>query len=168
MIYIGKVSAQKLHDKWAAQTKEEIKEALREVYERYVTKKDGCWGWKGAKKSKKHPYGWVYFRERAIGAHRASYELHIGEIPKGMYVLHRCDNPECSNPEHLFLGTYLDNKRDQIEKGRSSVEKLNVEKVRTIRQMLKDGILHKMIAKEFGVSMTTVWCIEIEKTWKGI
>ena len=85
-----------------------------------------------------------------------------------MYVLHRCDNPECSNPEHLFLGTYLDNKRDQIEKGRSSVEKLNVEKVRTIRQMLKDGILHKMIAKEFGVSMTTVWCIEIEKTWKGI
>ena len=166
--YAGKISGEKIHARWANETPEETRMALLESYERFVIKKEGCWGWKGAKKAKLH-YGGLTFRNRDnLTAHRVSYELFIGPIPKGMFVLHKCDNAECSNPDHLFLGTILDNKRDQIAKGRSSVEKLNVEKVKEIKRMLSNGILHKVIAKEYGISLRTVWCIQTGKTWSDI
>lgn len=56
-------------------------------------------------------------------SHRLSYEMHIGEIPSGMRVLHRCDNPPCIRPDHLFLGTDLDNVRDATSKGRRAWQK---------------------------------------------
>lgn len=77
---------------------------------------NGCWRWFG---SKANGYG----RMRrpagtATAAHRISWELHVGPIPPGLVVCHRCDNPECCNPEHLFLGTLRDNTQDAISKGR--------------------------------------------------
>jgi hypothetical protein len=167
MKYLGTKSQEKLHKYWDSRSEEEEKSDLKQVYEKFVVKKVGCWSWNGAKKSKL-PYGNLTFRGKELTAHRVSYELHIGKIPKGMSVLHRCDNAECSNPDHLFLGTYLDNKRDQIAKGRAIVEKLNVEKVREIKKMLRDGILHGIISKRYGISMTTVWCIQTGRTWKDI
>ena len=166
--YAGKISGEKIHARWENETPEETRLALLKTYERFVVKKEGCWSWKGVKK-KKLPYGCLTFRgNRNLTAHRVSYELHIGTIPEGMLVLHKCDNAECSNPDHLFLGTMLDNRADQIAKGRAVVEKLNVDKVKEIKRMLSKGILHKVIAKHYGISLTTVWSIQTRRTWSDI
>lgn len=78
-----------------------------------------CWIWKGGKTSK--GYGsFKYYQDRpAIGAHVSSYLFHIGEVPKGMLVRHRCDNPPCVNPEHLVAGSNSDNVKDMFERGRN-------------------------------------------------
>jgi hypothetical protein len=71
-----------------------------------------CWAWSGRKD--KAGYGLISNNR----AHRISYEIHKGEIPRGMFVCHRCDNPECCNPDHLFLGTAYDNNIDRAMKTR--------------------------------------------------
>lgn len=77
----------------------------------------GCWLWTGAVTGA--GYGAFMFNGRmAESAHRASYVLHKGKIDEEMLVCHKCDNKLCVNPDHLFLGTYLDNTRDMIKKGR--------------------------------------------------
>jgi hypothetical protein len=85
-----------------------------------VKKTDGCWQWTGA--ATPDGYG---FLARAINgerhplrAHRFSWELHRGPVPEGLWVLHRCDNPRCVNPDHLFLGDRTANMRDCAAKGR--------------------------------------------------
>lgn len=81
-----------------------------------------CWIWKGARN--KAEYGLIGIRGitggrlRSSLAHRVSYLLHVGDIPDGLWVLHRCDNPPCIRGKHLFLGTHQDNMRDAIAKGR--------------------------------------------------
>lgn len=167
-VYAGTIGRKKILDEWEKDTKEQIKQKLEICFNKFVIKKNGCWGWKGSKKSHKFKYGTLSFRGKEHLAHRVSYFLSKGEIPKKMYVLHKCDNPECSNPEHLFLGTYLDNKRDQIKKGRAKVEKLDEHKVAQIKKMIKNNEYHKDISKKYGISRTTVWCIQSEKTWKDI
>lgn len=83
---------------------------------------DACWPWTGPTA---HEYGRCWWIGRCAGAHRVAYELCIGPIPTGpgyhgICILHRCDNPKCCNPSHLFLGSHLDNMRDKIAKGRQS------------------------------------------------
>jgi hypothetical protein len=77
----------------------------------------GCWLWTGS------PVGIGYGRIRANGrhwlAHRASWRVHRGRIPRGRCVLHRCDTPACVNPDHLFLGSLKDNAQDALRKGRN-------------------------------------------------
>lgn len=65
-----------------------------------------------------HKYGQLQVNNRAVLAHRISYEQHIGPIPEGLLVLHRCDTPRCIEPSHLFLGTPKDNTQDMLSKGR--------------------------------------------------
>lgn len=79
---------------------------------------DECWPWVGARR--KTGYGVVVLEDNktSTGAHRRAWEYTNGEIPVGLHVLHRCDNPPCVNPKHLFLGTDLDNQHDMLRKGR--------------------------------------------------
>jgi hypothetical protein len=77
----------------------------------------GCWLWFGGMLA--HGYGQMANREgKVVGVHRFSWVLHFGPIPKGMMVLHKCDERSCVNPAHLFLGTALDNSHDMMKKGR--------------------------------------------------
>lgn len=76
----------------------------------------GCWNWSSYTDAK--GYGDVQFRGRVHKAHRVSYLIHKGEIPVGLLVRHRCDNPRCINPDHLEVGTPADNSRDMVERGR--------------------------------------------------
>ncbi len=87
---------------------------------RHVTKGPSCWEWHGAGSRGVHPYGTFGVQGATVRAHRFSWELHAGKIPEGIYVLHRCDNPRCIRPDHLFLGTQADNVADMIAKGRAS------------------------------------------------
>ncbi len=87
-----------------------------------VHKTDGCWEWKGQLQYKFIPslqYGIFNIGDRHYRAHRWIYEYLYGPVPKGMFVCHRCDNPSCVRPEHLFLGTNSDNQKDCAQKGRN-------------------------------------------------
>jgi hypothetical protein len=79
-----------------------------------------CWHWRGV--TNQFGYGRFSYRGKTQVAHRLSYEAFVGPIPGGMSVLHKCDNPSCINPEHLWLGTYSDNRRDCLSKGRWRVK----------------------------------------------
>jgi ribosome-binding protein aMBF1 (putative translation factor) len=110
-----------------------------------------------------------------IGAHVISYEKHVGPVPPGMEVCHQCDNPPCTNPKHLFLGTHAENHADKAKKGRSNrweknpMAKMTKDLVVKVRK-LKDetGRSSRSIALDFGVSETTIRNIVNGKSWAGL
>ena len=107
-------------------------------------------------------------------AHRASWIVHNGPIPARMHVLHRCDMPPCINPDHLFLGTQVDNNADRDRKGRGRVAlgerqhlaKMNAAMVAEIRQ--SNGVSLAKLAAKYGVNKTTIGRIISRKTWKHV
>lgn len=109
--------------------------------------KNDCTEW--LRKTKHHRYGNIKLKGKDYKVHRISYQINFGEIPKNMYVCHSCDNTWCVNPEHLFLGSQLDNVRDMIKKGRKTVlkgtqlyeAKLNEKKIIAIKTKLDDGFV---------------------------
>lgn len=103
--------------------------AARTLAERFSEKVDrsggpeACWPWTGGKGGR--GYGHIKVDGRMLGTHRVAWELADGQIPDGLYVLHRCDNRPCCNPRHLFLGTQTDNVADMDAKGRRGRRPLN-------------------------------------------
>ena len=87
----------------------------------HVDKSGDCWLWQPGKD--KDGYGKIKVAGKHLRAHRLSYELYVGPIPESVMVLHRCDVPGCVNPDHLWLGTALDNNRDRDQKGRNRYAK---------------------------------------------
>lgn len=94
---------------------------LADRFFKHVNKTDSCWLWTASKNHKGYGQFGIGSRKniKMVKAHRASWILHNGEIPEGLFVLHTCDIRHCVNPAHLFLGTNADNMCDMISKGRS-------------------------------------------------
>jgi len=130
----------------------------------------GCWEFQGCRQ---RGYGEVVFQKRKRLAHRVAYILAHGEIPEGQYVLHRCDNPPCCNPDHLFLGDQFVNMRDMIQKGRiydrtgskNGCSKLTEDDVREIRRLKVEGVKQVRLAERFGVSTVAISLIVLRKKW---
>ena len=138
-----------------------------------------CWEWQG---SKRNGYGRMIVGSRkdqtrkSESAHRVSYEIYHGEIPNGMEVCHKCDNPCCINPEHLFVGTRQDNMRDREIKGRNKPQqgekngraKLTQSQIIEIRQSRNFGMSYGQLANNFGVNKKTIIDIVKGKNWRSV
>lgn len=137
---------------------------------------DGCWLWTGSKVP--FGYGTTYYNGKPQRTHRISYKIAHGEIPDDVCVLHKCDNPACVNPDHLFLGTKHDNTQDMVKKGRQKYvthngsengnSKLKESDVTQIRCLFESGYSQKGIAKLFSISTRTVCQIVENETWKHV
>ncbi len=144
-----------------------------------VQKANNCWEWTGNKNHK--GYGLFWGGDKWYPAHRYSYLLKHREIPDGLLVLHKCDNPGCVNPKHLFLGTPKENMEDMFKKKRDwhhtcperqargekhGGAKLTQESVAQIRQLYKDKMPTMAIAKQYGVHQTTINRIVAGNLWR--
>ena len=144
---------------------------------KYVSKGDSCWEWSGP--ITQYGYGRLNYCKKEKLAHRFSWEIHCGPIPKknvvrGIFVCHHCDNRKCVNPKHLFLGTIQDNGADMVNKKRNpfgtkhGMSKLTPEKVRMIRNLYARGMSQTKIGSLVGISQTNASCILTGKTWGHI
>lgn len=144
---------------------------------------DTCWPWTAfcLPNGYGHFWGYRYIRDnrsrsKSGGAHRWAWELTRGPIPAEMFVLHRCDNPPCCNPAHLFLGTPADNMHDMVAKGREAHVRgenhgaaiLTARTVLEIRTALSSGNSQQSLAGRFGVSQTLISAINLRKVWRHI
>lgn len=151
---------------------------IEERFWTMVRKTKHCWEWTGQrlprgygliKRNRSHPLG------RNAYAHRISWEIHCGPIPDGKFVLHRCDNPSCVNPAHLFLGGNKENMADCAQKGRvRGCTKMNWRGERSPRAKLTDKAVRDImtgkqslaaLASKYGVSKGTIWKVRKGYTW---
>lgn len=152
----------------------------RDVVERFWTKvvkngQDECWFWSAGKSRGR--YGQFWMEGRVEGAHRVAWAIKNGVVPDGMHVLHRCDNPTCVNPSHLWLGTHADNMADREAKGRGHQPKgarngsarLTREIVRQIRHVYANGTkTQARLAEIFGVNNTCISKIVRREKWASV
>lgn len=132
-----------------------------------------CWPWIGGRFSR--GYGNFWAGGRARGAHRVSHVISTGVDPGDLFVCHRCDNPPCVNPAHLFVGTVADNNADKAAKGRSVPQvgernnsaKLTTAQVAEIRGMQHGELPQASIAHMYGVSISTVSMIWSGRRWSS-
>lgn len=138
-----------------------------------VVRSDGCWLWAAA--TDKDGYGRFSVGRQMVLAHRLAFELANGVVPGGLVVRHTCDNPPCCRPDHLIVGTQLDNVRDMHERGRQVMppvaygkcngnSELSDAQVAEVRIWLALGESHRSIARMFGVGKTTVGDISRGRT----
>lgn len=139
-----------------------------------VDKSGDCWIWKGHKIER--GYGLVHVGKFGnILTHRISWHLAHGPIPSGMFVLHNCpggDNPSCVRPDHLWLGTRIENNADRVKKGRSAVgeslSKLTEAQVLEAHARWANGEPQKNIAKDLGISRNNLSVLLCGHTWKHL
>lgn len=143
--------------------------SLEERFWQYIEPSEDCWNWTGPRNDQGYGRLWLGPTvKRFRVAHRFSWELHFGEIPDGLDVCHHCDNPACSRPDHLFLGTTLDNMADMVakERGRSGKAKLTEDQVREIR--LDYSTPMTILATRYGLSPHAISAIRRGLSWKHV
>lgn len=146
----------------------------------------GCWLWIGSYDDRPGKGYGFFTLGKLMGAHRASWLMFRGPIPQSLFVLHKCDTPPCVNPDHLFLGTHLDNVRDSVTKGRHAAQK--PEHSVRMRAVVARGTEHWMaklseadiaairsargtqraVSKRFGISQSSVWRIRRGVSWSHL
>lgn len=144
-----------------------------------VTKTDGCWEWTGSRHTQ--GYGQFRFGGKSSKAHRVSWFLATGEMPPAsVKVCHRCDNPPCVRPDHLFLGSQRENMADCSAKGRmgdhigraagerNGMAVLSPVVVMAARLMRQGGTRPSVIADRLGISRNNVSKITLGRTWKHL
>lgn len=167
--------------------KKAIKEAMGKLFSKYslsqrffnkVIKSKHCWKWKGATNNRINGYGILWVKGKRQLAHRISWIIHKGKISKDRNVLHKCDNPICVNPKHLFTGTQLDNVRDMYKKRRNAAivgeactrHILTSQQVKEIRnKYIPWKYSMNKLAKEYNVTSNgCIFSIIKHRTWKHI
>jgi len=153
--------------------KQNVHTSLKErlLYNIYENLDNGCWEYCGYIGSS--GYGKISDKGKNLLTHRVSYELHIGKIPDGLFVLHKCDNRICLNPDHLWAGTLKENTADMHNKKRnknpqaenSHLSKFTNEQVIDI---FNDPGKTLHIAKRYGVCKCTITDIRKGRTWKSL
>lgn len=126
--------------------------------------KTGCWLWSGGVSRTGYGRARNAVRGKVERAHRLSWNVFVGAIPKGSHVLHRCDVPRCVNPSHLFLGDQESNNLDRDQKCRSG-KMLTSRQVSDIRCRLRGGASRKSLSNEYRVSYGTIGKIARKETW---
>lgn len=122
----------------------------------------------------KNGYGSLTIDGVYVRAHRLAFELSHGEVPEGLFVRHKCDNPPCINPDHLEPGTPADNMRDKVIRGRSArgagnaAAKLTEADVKKIRSLGGDGWTHAELASLFGVGKSTIGRVIRRANWRHV
>ena len=137
---------------------------------------DDCWNWTAAKNHA--GYGIFCFGGRSTSglAHRFSYELRYGKIEEGLFCLHKCDNPACVNPNHIYLGTHIENARDRVIRGRSCQDKGEKNPFHKLTQAQVDEIRASYVygskdfgtialSKKYGVVHQTIHNVVTGKYW---
>ena len=139
-----------------------------------ISNPDDCWEWQGYRN--KRGYGQLGGKNGF--AHRVSWVVHNGEIPENLHVCHKCDNPSCVNPRHLFLGTRSDNMQDASRKGRMNTTHLSFASDEThqasklsnaqVRLIRSGKIKPSILAKQFGVHEATVYRAKRGATFQDV
>jgi len=135
---------------------------------------DECWLWTAA--CRYRGYGKFSLLGSVVGAHRFALYTQGVEIPPGYCVCHKCDNPTCCNPSHLFVGTLSDNARDAVSKGRFNRNRISGRKrniltetnVIQAKEMRREGMTYIDIANIYGVAKTTILSAINGITWKQL
>lgn len=171
--YIGNIMKNLARGFWKNATDKEKIEGYKILFNHRVIKTDSCWGWKSFINST--GCGMIGAHNHLISAYRASWLIHKGAIPKNLLVLHKCNNRICTNPEHLYLGTAKENARDHVNSGKGNFNKqnsknakLNIDKVKKIKELLKIGKTQQSIANLFNVSRGTIQDIHRKYSWRNI
>lgn len=129
----------------------------------------GCWEWMCAKTSA--GYGNIIVDGKVLLSHRISYSCFVGPLSDEILACHKCDNPGCCNPDHLFSGSHQDNITDKVKKGRNRSggnhpqSVINEDTAVKIIEMLKSGMSAGAVAKELGIHHGIVWNVKYGKSW---
>jgi len=151
-----------------------MKTMQERIWEKVIpVPESGCWLWTGATFNHGRPQ--LRMGNRVVLAARQAYLAFRGQEPGDLCVCHKCDTPECVNPDHLFLGTYADNNRDRDEKGRTVVNrgedngcaKISWEQAQQIRAIYASGVPSEAIGPEFGITGRQVRNIVRKKQWRA-